>query len=793
MNKKRQHSSKRCYDPEFQQRLHVFIASKADLLLQRKGKQSLKRGIDSEKDSAIEVLDLYAKVPPLEVFMKIPHHVRRCQIFQLLDTGDIVLGEVSSKRPFGIFVELKGFEFGKTRDFTNTDIQALCRTNELQDDTRHKDPSDKYVVGDKVRGVVLSVNKEDNQVTIALRPSRLPSEFQDIKLGLIEESESFVSREIAEDEEELHFNDHLRRHMGFNNPRNIETLLDKLGITMSDSCSFLRSCQRSTYPSEDYAEPLRKKQSEKWSMESTAKGIEHFKIGDANTALKYLEHALQINPDNVEALVARGALTANTAKYSPAIMDFRRALSINKGHRNATRYLVETLIQKGTKEEKGGHLSAAVTCFREACVLDKGQQMARKLLDKCQMVLDARQQKRQSAPGPSSAPQHRENASKFSHVRELIQMQQDKKKKKKKKKERRKQKTRVKSGKKRQTKTRRRSRRSSSDESSDESTSTASEGSDESSSESKHQTVHKRTREKGQWKLTERSISRGSRGDKDDMAGLVQEFVSGVGRRVSGPPMDGQPSPPDRTTKKRSRTHSRSRSRSRVRSRSRSLSRSRNRSRTRSRPVSRDGSRTRSHPVSRDGSRTRSRSVLRDGSRTRSRSVLRDRSRIRSRSVSRDSSRTRTRSVSRGRSRFRSRPRIGSKSRFRSNRSPRRSRDISHSWTHDILSRQTKSRPMSPKQSRSIQCTRSRSRSRSSLRTCSRSRSRSQSRSSLRVPKSRIRRRHTSQSDSPSMSSGSGSSRRERSRSTSPFRPPSSAPKRRRSADYTKRRKGKQK
>ena len=43
-------------------------------------------------------------------------------------------------------------------------------------------------------------------------------------------------------------------------------------------------------------------------MLRTAKGVEHFKAGKFDAALKYFEHALQIDGENVEALVARGAL-----------------------------------------------------------------------------------------------------------------------------------------------------------------------------------------------------------------------------------------------------------------------------------------------------------------------------------------------------------------------------------------------------------------------------------------------------------------------------------------------------
>lgn len=44
---------------------------------------------------------------------------------------------------------------------------------------------------------------------------------------------------------------------------------------------------------------------------STAKGVEHFKTGNYDTALKYFKHALQIDGKNVEAMVAQGALWVN--------------------------------------------------------------------------------------------------------------------------------------------------------------------------------------------------------------------------------------------------------------------------------------------------------------------------------------------------------------------------------------------------------------------------------------------------------------------------------------------------
>jgi len=44
--------------------------------------------------------------------------------------------------------------------------------------------------------------------------------------------------------EGLNYEEHLSKHKGFNNPRNIETLTELLGIDTSAPCSLLRSFQR---------------------------------------------------------------------------------------------------------------------------------------------------------------------------------------------------------------------------------------------------------------------------------------------------------------------------------------------------------------------------------------------------------------------------------------------------------------------------------------------------------------------------------------------------------------------
>ena len=75
--------------------------------------------------------------------------------------------------------------------------------------------------------------------------------------------------------------------------------------------------------------------------------MDHFKSGKHTTARQYFDHALEIDPSNVEGLVARGALAATTGKYREGLADFEKALSIKSTHRNARNYFVETQVVYG--------------------------------------------------------------------------------------------------------------------------------------------------------------------------------------------------------------------------------------------------------------------------------------------------------------------------------------------------------------------------------------------------------------------------------------------------------------
>ena len=98
---------------------------------------------------------------------------------------------------------------------------------------------------------------------------------------------------------------------------------------------------------------MRQAQASKRAIRLVAEGIEHFKAGRHTEAFNCLTNALQIDPNNVEGLVARGALYANSGNFDKAIYDFEMALKLNQNHGNARKYLGETLVAYGrTLEEE---------------------------------------------------------------------------------------------------------------------------------------------------------------------------------------------------------------------------------------------------------------------------------------------------------------------------------------------------------------------------------------------------------------------------------------------------------
>jgi len=86
---------------------------------------------------------------------------------------------------------------------------------------------------------------------------------------------------------------------------------------------------------------LRERQNLAWAREAVRDGIKLLST-DTSLSMKKYAQALEIAPNCPEALVARGALLANTQQYKAATKDFKAALKIEPECANAAIYLKQT-------------------------------------------------------------------------------------------------------------------------------------------------------------------------------------------------------------------------------------------------------------------------------------------------------------------------------------------------------------------------------------------------------------------------------------------------------------------
>ncbi|XP_038050087.1 uncharacterized protein LOC119723484 [Patiria miniata] len=354
---------------DFTNKLHGFIAKKADLLFRQQNddehdEDAIADKIPSAKDA--EKLDYYAILPPLEQFLEVDPDVSQERLFDILKVGDAVVGQILSTKNFGIFVKLLALCQDTPRFLDECEVVALLPTGELRDKFSHVASIDDFQIGDLLRALVIKVNAEEQKVIISLHAK---DDSQDVgSLGLITESELpvYYRRSVLQIDTQEAYQDMLHNSVGFDNPFNVAYLGDKLGLKDTCPLSLMRGLQRSNFPEKEYAEPLRKWQTNRWSMESVAKGVEHFKAGRLLDAMQHLNKALEIDEENVEALVARGALYANKDLLSKALQDFGKALKINPNHRNANRYMCQTLVERGKQHEEAGEKKRAAECYQTA-------------------------------------------------------------------------------------------------------------------------------------------------------------------------------------------------------------------------------------------------------------------------------------------------------------------------------------------------------------------------------------------------------------------------------------------
>ncbi|NP_001014336.2 tetratricopeptide repeat protein 14 [Danio rerio] len=363
--------------------LEQFIARKADLLFAPSWKIS--EPADEWQEESGEA---FAVMPPLEQFMEVSFEERRELFYRDVERGDMVIGRINSVRDFGLFVTLLCTAGGLKRDIEDLEIKALCPKREVPSTGNHDDPLSYYQIGDLIRAGVKDIDRYHEKLTLSLHSSSVSPHMEKVKLGVLNKEDlplHYTRGEIVSSDSNETFEKLLDDSLGLSNPLNVDFLLGKLGISDTQTPSLMRGLQSKRFKEEDFATTIRKKQSVSWALKCVKTGVGHFKSGRHVDAMNEYNKALEIDTNNVEALVARGALYATKGSLVKAIEDFELALENCPTHRNAKKYLCQTLVERGGQVEEEEKLVTAESLYKRALVLDDTFKEAAEVLEKLQI------------------------------------------------------------------------------------------------------------------------------------------------------------------------------------------------------------------------------------------------------------------------------------------------------------------------------------------------------------------------------------------------------------------------
>ncbi|XP_028301010.1 tetratricopeptide repeat protein 14 isoform X2 [Gouania willdenowi] len=374
-----------------------FIARKADILFSPAWKTAKVKEGDEEPEE--EAAEPYAVMPPLELFMEVSQEERRSILYRDLEKGDVVVGRISNIRDYGFFLKVVCMAGGLKRDIEDLELSALCHISEIPSHRSHDDPLSYFQINDLVRAGVKDIDRYEEKITLSLRPASLSHSWKHLKLGVITREELPVqySRSISAASNTAEtYECILGGCHGYHNPCVVDYLLDKLGVSDTQPPSMMRGLQSKLFKEEDFAAAIRKKQSTSWALKCVRAGVDHFKHGRHVEAMNEYNKALEIDTNNVEALVARGALYANKGSIMKAITDFELALENSPDHRNAKKYLCQTLVERGKQLEGQEKLVTAEGLYRRALSLDDSNPEAKEALNKITDTIQKRWRKSRS-------------------------------------------------------------------------------------------------------------------------------------------------------------------------------------------------------------------------------------------------------------------------------------------------------------------------------------------------------------------------------------------------------------
>ncbi|KOB65341.1 Tetratricopeptide repeat protein 14 [Operophtera brumata] len=324
---------------------------------------------------------MFALMPPFETFLTVDKSARLRHFFDNVKTGELIIGAVINRTASGMMLKVLCTAGPTSRYVADINVKAFLPVTNIIPAVDKKNVSRNYLMNDTVCCEVIEVIPDTDKMVCGMKGvTRGPDDpLPKPPLGLLSTDDfPLIYKKTVEMKGES-YEAILEKSPGFNNPNCVQYLSEMLGITNMHCTNF--TALRGGFQTSEYADELRQAQASKWAFRSVAEGIEHFKAGRHSEAFQCLNKALSIDPRNVEGLVARGALYANSGTFKKAIEDFETSLKLNPNHANARKYLGETLVALGRSYEDENKITEAQKAYEDCLAIIPFHEEAQNSLD----------------------------------------------------------------------------------------------------------------------------------------------------------------------------------------------------------------------------------------------------------------------------------------------------------------------------------------------------------------------------------------------------------------------------
>ncbi|XP_063891386.1 tetratricopeptide repeat protein 14 homolog isoform X2 [Helicoverpa armigera] len=362
-------------------KLHQFIAKEANALFDTSIMEETPSSSSLGADAPTPEDNLYALMPPFETFLNVDKSARLRHFFDNVKTGELIIGAVINRTASGMMLKVLCTAGPTSRYVADINVKAFLPVTNIIPAVDKKNVSRNYLMNDTVCCEVIEVIPDTDKMVCGMKgitrgPDDAPPK---PPLGLLSTDDFPLVYKKTVDMKGESYEAILEKSPGFNNPNCVQYLSELLGISNMHCTNF--SSLRGGFTPAEYADELRQAQASKWAFRSVAEGIEHFKAGRHSEAFQCLNKALSIDPRNVEGLVARGALYANSGTFKKAIEDFETSLKLNPNHANARKYLGETLVALGRSYEDENKITEAQKAYEDCLAIIPFHEEAQNSLD----------------------------------------------------------------------------------------------------------------------------------------------------------------------------------------------------------------------------------------------------------------------------------------------------------------------------------------------------------------------------------------------------------------------------